>query len=90
MPTFAAVDIGSNSVRLKIARLTRGRLRAIHEDRESLGQIAVSHGRTAFPFASSRTLRRVAIGEQDIDAALHFQFGGITAEDAVELKVGGH
>ena len=34
MPTFAAVDIGSNSVRLKIARLTRGRLHAIHEDRE--------------------------------------------------------
>lgn len=34
MPTFAAVDIGSNSVRLKIARLYRGRLRALHEDRE--------------------------------------------------------
>ncbi len=34
MPTFAAVDIGSNSVRLKIARLQAGRLRAIHEDRE--------------------------------------------------------
>lgn len=34
MPTFAAVDIGSNSVRLKIARLTRGRLQAVHEDRE--------------------------------------------------------
>lgn len=34
MPTFAAVDIGSNSVRLKIARLARGRLHAIHEDRE--------------------------------------------------------
>jgi exopolyphosphatase/guanosine-5'-triphosphate,3'-diphosphate pyrophosphatase len=34
MPTFAAVDIGSNSVRLKIARLQRGRLRSIHEDRE--------------------------------------------------------
>lgn len=34
MPTFAAVDIGSNSVRLKIARLTSGRLREIHEDRE--------------------------------------------------------
>jgi exopolyphosphatase / guanosine-5'-triphosphate,3'-diphosphate pyrophosphatase len=33
MPTFAAVDIGSNSVRLKIARLIRGRLRSIHEDR---------------------------------------------------------
>lgn len=34
MPTFAAVDIGSNSVRLKVARLQRGRLRALHEDRE--------------------------------------------------------
>jgi exopolyphosphatase/guanosine-5'-triphosphate,3'-diphosphate pyrophosphatase len=34
MPTFAAVDIGSNSVRLKIARLTRGRLIPVHEDRE--------------------------------------------------------
>src|ERR1700677_1302150 len=34
MPTFAAVDIGSNSVRLKIARLTRGRLSPVHEDRE--------------------------------------------------------
>src|ERR1700689_5030037 len=34
MPTFAAVDIGSNSVRLKIARLLKGRLRAVHEDRE--------------------------------------------------------
>ncbi len=34
MPTFAAVDIGSNSVRLKIARLTGHRLHEIHEDRE--------------------------------------------------------
>lgn len=34
MPTFAAVDIGSNSVRLKIARLSRHRLIEIHEDRE--------------------------------------------------------
>src|SRR5271170_7662301 len=34
MPTFAAVDIGSNSVRLKIARLTRRGLSEIHEDRE--------------------------------------------------------
>ena len=34
MPTFAAVDIGSNSVRLKIARLSNGRLRSLHEDRE--------------------------------------------------------
>src|SRR5258708_40266069 len=34
MPTFAPVDIGSNSVRLKIARLQGHRLRPIHEDRE--------------------------------------------------------
>src|SRR6202167_4190272 len=34
MPTFAAVDIGSNSVRLKIARLAGRRLLPIHEDRE--------------------------------------------------------
>ena len=34
MPTFAAVDIGSNSVRLKIARLTGRRLVEIHVDRE--------------------------------------------------------
>lgn len=34
MPTFAAVDIGSNSVRLKIARLKGRRLLEVHEDRE--------------------------------------------------------
>jgi exopolyphosphatase / guanosine-5'-triphosphate,3'-diphosphate pyrophosphatase len=34
MPTFAAVDIGSNSVRLKISRLSGTRLQEILEDRE--------------------------------------------------------
>jgi exopolyphosphatase/guanosine-5'-triphosphate,3'-diphosphate pyrophosphatase len=34
MATFAAVDIGSNSVRLKIARPVRQRLKVLHEDRE--------------------------------------------------------
>jgi exopolyphosphatase/guanosine-5'-triphosphate,3'-diphosphate pyrophosphatase len=34
MPTFAAVDIGSNSVRLKISRLAAHRLVEILEDRE--------------------------------------------------------
>ena len=34
MPTFAAVDIGANSVRLKIARLVRNKLVLVHEDRE--------------------------------------------------------
>jgi exopolyphosphatase/guanosine-5'-triphosphate,3'-diphosphate pyrophosphatase len=34
MPTLAAVDIGSNSVRLKISRLSGRRLHEIHEDRQ--------------------------------------------------------
>jgi len=34
MPTFAAVDIGSNSCRLKIAKVVAHQLRTIHEDRE--------------------------------------------------------
>ena len=34
MPTLAAVDIGSNSVRLKISRLAGRRLIEIHEDRQ--------------------------------------------------------
>src|SRR5204862_6538021 len=34
MPTFAAIDIGSNSVRLKIAALVRRKLVTLHEDRE--------------------------------------------------------
>ena len=46
MPTFAAVDIGSNSVRLKIARLQAGRLKPLHEDREvtRLGEGAFRSG----------------------------------------------
>jgi exopolyphosphatase/guanosine-5'-triphosphate,3'-diphosphate pyrophosphatase len=34
MPTFAAIDIGSNSSRLKIASVSRHRLKTLHEDRE--------------------------------------------------------
>src|SRR3984893_3754849 len=34
MPTLAAVDIGPNSVRLKLARLSGRQLREIHEDRQ--------------------------------------------------------
>jgi exopolyphosphatase/guanosine-5'-triphosphate,3'-diphosphate pyrophosphatase len=34
MPVFAAVDIGSNSVRLSIAKFNRGALTAISQDRE--------------------------------------------------------
>ena len=34
MQTFAAIDIGSNSCRLKIGRVVQHRLRIVHEDRE--------------------------------------------------------
>jgi exopolyphosphatase/guanosine-5'-triphosphate,3'-diphosphate pyrophosphatase len=46
MPVFGAVDIGANSVRLKIARLTKHRLQLLHEDREvtRLGAAAFQTG----------------------------------------------
>jgi exopolyphosphatase/guanosine-5'-triphosphate,3'-diphosphate pyrophosphatase len=58
MPTFAAVDIGSNSVRLKIARLQAGRLRAIHEDREvtRLGE-GVFHSGFLTPESMAETVK---------------------------------
>src|SRR5208283_3126418 len=58
MPTFAAVDIGSNSVRLKIARLTAGRLRAVHEDRE-VTRLGESTFRSGFltPEAMAETVK---------------------------------
>ncbi len=58
MPTFAAIDIGSNSVRLKISRLQAGRLKAIHEDREvtRLGDGVFSGGLLS-PQAMSETVQ---------------------------------
>lgn len=58
MPTFAAVDIGANSVRLKIARLVRQRLRVVHEDREvtRLGESVFRTG-TLDPHAMEHTIK---------------------------------
>jgi exopolyphosphatase / guanosine-5'-triphosphate,3'-diphosphate pyrophosphatase len=58
MPTFAAIDIGSNSVRLKISRLQAGRLKEIHEDREvtRLGEGVFRSGLLA-PEAMTETVR---------------------------------
>jgi exopolyphosphatase/guanosine-5'-triphosphate,3'-diphosphate pyrophosphatase len=58
MPTFAAIDIGSNSVRLKISRLQGGRLKEIHEDREvtRLGE-GVFGGGLLSPEAMTQTVR---------------------------------
>jgi exopolyphosphatase/guanosine-5'-triphosphate,3'-diphosphate pyrophosphatase len=58
MPVFAAVDIGSNSVRLSIAELRRGRLVALHEDREvtRLGEGVFRDGNLD-PQAMAQTLK---------------------------------
>ena len=58
MPVFAAVDIGANSVRLKIAELGRGKRKIIHEDREvtRLGE-SVFRNNTLAPEAMAHTVK---------------------------------
>lgn len=58
MQTFAAIDIGSNSCRLKIGRVVQHRLRTIHEDREvtRLGGSVFESGIVS-PEAMTATLR---------------------------------
>jgi exopolyphosphatase/guanosine-5'-triphosphate,3'-diphosphate pyrophosphatase len=58
MPTFAAIDIGSNSVRLKIAAVQQHRLKTLHEDREvvRLGESVFQAG-VISPDAMANTIR---------------------------------
>jgi len=58
MRVFAAIDIGSNSVRIKIARVVRHRLETIHEDRvvTRLGESAFRFG-TLSPEAMEDTVK---------------------------------
>ncbi len=58
MPVFAAVDIGSNSVRLSIAELRRDRLVPLHQDREvtRLGE-GVFHDGSLSPKAMAASLK---------------------------------
>lgn len=58
MPIFAAVDIGSNSVRLSIAELRKGRLVPLHQDREvtRLGESVFLNG-SLDPQAMARSLK---------------------------------
>ena len=58
MPVLAAIDIGSNSVRLKIARLAKRRLKSVHEDREvvRLGESVFKTGMLS-PEAMARTVK---------------------------------
>jgi exopolyphosphatase / guanosine-5'-triphosphate,3'-diphosphate pyrophosphatase len=58
MPVFAAIDVGSNSCRLKIARVVAHRLKTLHEDREitRLGASVFESGLVS-PDAMAATLR---------------------------------
>src|SRR5277367_4179819 len=58
MPTFAAIDIGSNSVRLKIASVQQHHLKIVHEDREvvRLGESVFQTG-VISPDAMANTIR---------------------------------
>jgi exopolyphosphatase / guanosine-5'-triphosphate,3'-diphosphate pyrophosphatase len=58
MPTFAAIDIGSNSVRIKIASVQQHRLKTLHEDREvvRLGESVFQTG-VISPDAMANTIR---------------------------------
>src|SRR5271155_172410 len=58
MPTFAAIDIGSNSCRLKIATVQMHRLKTLHEDREvtRLGESVFQTG-VISPEAMAATIR---------------------------------
>ena len=58
MPTFAAVDIGSNSCRLAIATVQQHRLKTLHEDREvtRLGESVFQTG-VISPEAMANTIR---------------------------------
>ena len=71
--TFAAIDIGSNSCRLKIARVVAHRLKTLHEDREvtRLGA-SVFEGGLVSPDAMATTLRALkrfqrAVQEHGVD-----------------------
>ncbi len=69
MPTFAAIDIGSNSCRLKIARVVAHRLKTLHEDREvtRLGASVFESGLIS-PEAMSTTLRALKRFQRAVQA----------------------
>ena len=69
MPTFAAIDIGSNSCRLKIARVVAHQLKTVHEDREvtRLGGSVFESGLVS-PEAMAATLRALKRFQRAVQA----------------------
>ena len=69
MPTFAAIDVGSNSCRLKIAKVVAHRLKTVHEDREvtRLGASVFDSGLVS-PDAMAATLRALKRFQRAVQA----------------------
>jgi exopolyphosphatase / guanosine-5'-triphosphate,3'-diphosphate pyrophosphatase len=69
MPTFAAIDIGSNSCRLKIARVVAHQLKTVAEDREvtRLGASVFESGLVS-PEAMAATLRALKRFQRAVQA----------------------
>ncbi len=69
MPTLAAVDVGSNSCRLKIARVVAHRLKTLHEDREvtRMGTSVFDSGLIS-PEAMAATLRALKRFQRAVQA----------------------
>ncbi len=69
MPTFAAIDIGSNSCRLKIAKVVAHELKTLHEDREvtRLGASVFESGLVS-PDAMAATLRALKRFQRAVQA----------------------
>ena len=69
MPTFAAIDVGSNSVRLKIAKVVAHRLKILAEDREvtRLGASVFDTGLIS-PEAMAATLRALKRFQRAVQA----------------------
>jgi exopolyphosphatase/guanosine-5'-triphosphate,3'-diphosphate pyrophosphatase len=69
MPTFAAIDIGSNSCRMKIARVVAHRLKTVAEDREvtRLGASVFESGLVS-PEAMAATLRALKRFQRAVQA----------------------
>ena len=69
MPTFAAIDIGSNSCRLKIAKVVAHQLKTVAEDREvtRLGASVFETGLVS-PEAMAATLRALKRFQRTVQA----------------------
>jgi exopolyphosphatase/guanosine-5'-triphosphate,3'-diphosphate pyrophosphatase len=69
MPVLAAIDVGSNSCRLKIARIVVHRLKTLHEDREvtRLGASVFESGLIS-PEAMAATLRTLKRFQRAVQA----------------------